>query len=404
MTAIPVVTDDPRRSGPPDSDTQKKSALPVGAVLAAVAWIATRFIVSILWGVTKGTTSLSVSSWQRWDSANYIAIAAHGLRLQRCTALQQAAFLTKQCGTVGWLPGYPWVMRGLHMFGLSYAVSGVVISGLAFYFVLYVVWWQWARDLSAPRALVLLLTFAVFPGSVYNFAVFPLSLALLLCTGAVVAAVRQRFILMGVLLLAGGLCYPTAWFAALGLMVGVGLAAWNEGTRAIVTRVALASLGLFSIVVLAFWEPSGHPFIYFSAKSPAVPLGFPGSAFVDYAVTGTEFLVRLLSPAYAAILQIQTWLAIGVVGLCAWMIRPRRPFKQHLPDSTVLYPVMVGVAVVAGLILLTTAGAWYRSIVLAAPAVVVLKRLPLLWQCLILTCLVVVTGVVSYGFFKASLV
>ena len=190
-------------------------------------------------GVAKGTPSFSVSSWIREDSFQYLVIAQHGLQSVRCTPQEQYAFLTTQCGTVGWLPGYPWMMRGLHTFGLSYAESGVIISGLAFYFVLYVVWWQLAWDLSAPRALVVLLTFGSFPGSVYNFAVFPMSLALLLCTGAVVAAIRQRFVLMGVLLLAGGLCYPTVWFAAVGLMVGVGLAAWSEGTRAIVTRVGV---------------------------------------------------------------------------------------------------------------------------------------------------------------------
>ena len=402
MTAVPAAIDDPGATGPPDSNTHRENPLPVGAVLAAVVWIAARFIVSFLWGVAKGTPSFSVSSWVREDSFQYLVIAQHGLQSLRCTPQEQYAFLTTQCGTVGWLPGYPWMMRGLHTFGISYAESGVIISGLAFYFVLYVVWWQWARDLSAPRALVVLLTFALFPGSVYNFAVFPMSLALLLCTGAVVAAIRQRFVLMGVLLLAGGLCYPTVWFAAVGLMVGVGLGAWSEGTRAIVTRVALASLGLFSIVVLAFFEPSGHPFIYFSAKSSVV--GFPGSAFVSYAVTGTQFLVHQLSAAYAAMLQIQAWLAIGVVGLSAWMaIRTRPLFQQHPPDVTVLYPAMVGVAVAGGLILFTTAGAWYRSILLAAPSAVVLKRLPLLWQFLVLTCFVAVTGVVSYGFFKGSL-
>ena len=176
----------------------------------------------------------------------------------------------------------------------------------------------------------MLLTFALFPGSVYNFGVFPMSLALLLCTGAVVAAIRQRFVLMGVLLLAGGLCYPTVWFAAVGLMVGVGLAAWSEGNRAIVTWVTLASLGLFSIVVLAFFEPSGHPFIYFSVKTSG--FGFPGTVFVSYAFTRTQFLVHSLSSSLRSHAADTAWLAIGVVGLCAWMaIEP-----GHFSNGTLL--------------------------------------------------------------------
>ena len=100
---------------------------------------------------------------------------------------------------MGWLPGYPWLMRGLHTFGLPYVLAGVVISWVAFYLVIYLVWLQWGRSLSSGRALILLLTFSLFPGCVYNFAVFPLSVTLLFCTGAIVAAIRERFVLMGVL-------------------------------------------------------------------------------------------------------------------------------------------------------------------------------------------------------------
>ena len=113
MTVDPVVADDPGAPGPLGSETQWKSSLPVGVVLAAAVWIATRFIVSFAWGVVKGTTSFSVGSWVRGDSINYILIAVQGLRSQRCTALEQYRFLTKECGTVGWLPGYPWMMRGV---------------------------------------------------------------------------------------------------------------------------------------------------------------------------------------------------------------------------------------------------------------------------------------------------
>ena len=74
----------------------------MGSVLAAVVQRATRFIFSFLLGVAKETASSSVSSWERWGSVNYIAIAARGLRLQRCSATPHAAFLTRQCRTAGW--------------------------------------------------------------------------------------------------------------------------------------------------------------------------------------------------------------------------------------------------------------------------------------------------------------
>ena len=143
-----------------------------------------------------------------------------------------------------------------------YRLAGVVISWVAFYLVIYLVWTQWGRSLSSGRALILLLMFSLFPGCVYNFAVFPLSVTLLL-HGAIVAAIRERFVLVGVLLLAAGLCYPTTWFLTVGLMIGVALVA-RKDWREIVKRVTLASFGLLSILALAFFEPSGHPFAYFS--------------------------------------------------------------------------------------------------------------------------------------------
>ena len=201
-----------------------------------------------------------------------IAGTANGLQLQTCTPVQRYEFHVKQCGTVGWLPGYPWLIRGLHTFGLSYSVAGVVIAWVAFYLAIYLVWLQWGRSLSSGRSLVLLLTFALFPGCVYNFAVFPLSVTLLLCTGAIVAAIRERFVLMGVLLFGAGLCYPTAWFLTVGLMIGVALVAWKD-QREMLKRAALASLGLVSILALAFFEPSGHPGAYFSFQDAAFPFG-----------------------------------------------------------------------------------------------------------------------------------
>ena len=274
------------------------SSLLVGAGLSVLAWLVSRFVCSIGWGVSKSTSTLSVGSWERWDTRNYLEIAAHGLQIQQCTAIQRHLFLVTRCGTVGWLPGYPWLMRSLHTFGLSYGLAGVIISGVAFYLAIYLVWLQWGRWLSSGRALILLLTFSLFPGCVYNFAVFPLSVTLLFCTAAIVAAIRERFILMGVFLLAAGLCYPTAWFLTIGLMVGVAMIAWRD-RREMIKRVVLASFGLLSIVALAFFEPSGHPLAYFSFQDTANPVGVPGTDFVKYTVLGTQFVEQAVTTVYA---------------------------------------------------------------------------------------------------------
>jgi hypothetical protein len=57
-----------------------------------------------------------------------------------------------------------------------------------------------------------------------------------------------------------------------------------------VKRVTLASFGLLSILALAFFEPSGHPFAYFSFQDTVNPIRVPGTDFVKYAVTVTTSL------------------------------------------------------------------------------------------------------------------
>jgi hypothetical protein len=277
----------------------------------------------------------------------------------------------------------------------------VIIAAVAFYLAIYLVWLEWGRSLSWGRALILLLTFSLFPGCVYNFAVFPLSVTLLFCTAAIVAAIRERFVLMGVLLLAAGLCYPTAWFLTVGLMVGVALDAWSDRPRDVPKRVVLASLGLLSILVLAFFEPSGQPFAYFSFQQAANPPGLPGTDFVKYAVTDTWFVEQAASVGYAVMMALQAWVAVVLIGLATWLTI--REWRRRLPHSADLYPTLAGLATVVGLIVYSDGSAWYRSIVVAAPAVVVLRKLDIKWQVLILAVVAVSAGAVSYGFFKGSL-
>jgi hypothetical protein len=87
-----------------------------------------------------------------------------------------------------------------------------------------------------------------------------------------------------------------------------------------------------------------------------------------------------VSAGYAAIRALQAWIAIVLTGLATWLTMRDR--GRRVP--TLLYPALAGLAAVVGLIVVTSQGAWYRSIVVAAPAVVVLRKLDIRWQALIL--------------------
>ena len=120
---------------------------------------------------------------------------------------------------------------------------------------------------------------------------------------------------------------------------------------------------------------------------------------MKYAVTGTGVVEQAVSDGYAAMLALQAWIAIVLIGLATWLTM--RNWGGRVPTS--LYPTLAGLAVVVGLIF-SSSGAWYRSIVIAAPAVVGLRKLDIKWQALILVVVGGSAGIVSYGFFRGSLI
>lgn len=208
------------------------------------ARLADRLGIGAAWGPARNPFSLDPGLWARWDSFNYLAIATSGRTVGRCgspgfpaTAITEKLHAT-WCGTAGWLPVYPWLMRGLHATGIPLPDAGVLVSWLATAVAIFVVWFGWGRPLPVGRSLVLLALFGLFPGTVYNFARFPTSTAPAFVVGAVLAAVRGRFLISVLLMTVAGLSYPSAWYASVGLAVGLVVVAVPEG-RAVVLRRSL---------------------------------------------------------------------------------------------------------------------------------------------------------------------
>ena len=69
-------------------------------------------------------------------------------------------------------------------------------------------------------------------------------------------------------------------------------------------------------------------------------------------MTGNEFIQRAVSFGYAATLALQAWIAIVLTGLATWLTMKDR--GRRVPTS--LYPVLAGLAVVVGLIVVSSSG------------------------------------------------
>jgi hypothetical protein len=138
----------------------------------------------------------------RWDSGNYLRMAQDGYTLYHCRPTPRLPFNPADwCGTVGWFPLYSMGMRGLHGLGLTYGQAGLLLAELFGFGLLVVVWWLLGARPTVTTLSCLALA-ALFPGSIYYHALFPVSLAVfttLLCLGLLA---RGRWLLAGI---AGGL-------------------------------------------------------------------------------------------------------------------------------------------------------------------------------------------------------
>lgn len=139
-----------------------------------------------------GVDPLRAASFIRFDSNLYLEIARRGYTLFHCPPASGYA-AAQWCGNAGWFPLYAWLWPS-PLFSLACEAA-----------VLVVLWRFFLRERGAAA----LLLAAVFPGAIYQQAVFPVSLFLLCALSflALLRAGRTRLAaLFGAL---AALSYPT---------------------------------------------------------------------------------------------------------------------------------------------------------------------------------------------------
>lgn len=136
-------------------------------------------------------------------------IAAHGTTFGHCGAPGIGSAFTKVewCGHAAWLPGYPEAIKVLvATTELHYYQAGIVVAAAAAFGAILALWACFLRAVPVRQATLLLCAFALFPGCVYSYAPYPVSLALLLTILAAFTATKLHFGLTALLIVAAGLC------------------------------------------------------------------------------------------------------------------------------------------------------------------------------------------------------
>jgi hypothetical protein len=248
-------------------------------VLVAIAcWVA---VTAAVMGVmaAAGYDPLSIETWERWDSKTYLRLVTEGYSLARC-----ADDPGDWCGTAGWFPAYPSLVRLLAAPGLPVGLTGLAVSWVFSLATGVLLARTFLRDLSIAAASGTLLFAAFMPGAIYQHTVFPLSMLGFFTLLSIWWLGRERWALGGLAAAVVGASYhlgvllvPIVTIYAL----AVGAPSVRERLRRGAVVGGLAVLGPIVTVAL-MWGQTGAPNAFFLLQARYHHgLGLPTVAATD---------------------------------------------------------------------------------------------------------------------------
>jgi hypothetical protein len=309
---------------------------------------------------------LSPDTYARWDSGLYLAVASDGPTLERCVDIPNRS-PDDWCGTAGWLPLYPVLIRSVAVISpMSPVMSAWVIAAIAQLAALTGLVVLLSRRQLAGTPLALITTIAaLFPGAVWHHAIFPMSLAVALMWWGLVMSDRQHPLVAATLIGLTAVAH-TSGIVIIAVWIVLSLLRHRTRTSLSVSAVAVTpSLALFAYQQLALGHWNAHLLIQ---SSYGHRIGFAPLVIVDrlidaFAANARPYMLASIQDVYLVIL-----ITLAVVGLTASVLAQRT-------DETITTAALIGI--VNGLVALSITGsdiAHWRLSALAVGIVPVLKN------------------------------
>jgi hypothetical protein len=354
-------------------------------------------------------------TWAHWDSFHYLDIARHGYTLSGCIDITwwdplsvTTAFLdtlgfavepTQWCGTAGWFPGFPIVLKFVSFTGLSPVASGVAIAVVAQLATLIVLWRWFLLPMSRSHALIALGAATFFFGHIYYRAVFPMSMTTLLLLVYLRMLESQRWQLAGLAGAAAAFTYPTIF------VIAPVTIAWLLLARPDLTRRATLIAGAFSAggILLGFvavqilqWNQTGIWGGFFKVQSQ-----------FNYGINlPTERLFDVVRPILdtglelGAVPRLHTGLAaitvVSISSVCFIKRNHLRPTESWAILATIalwLFPLTLG-----------GQASLYRIESVLIPVVIVLPRMPTWFRYMLTAALVAMSYPMAILFYRNVLI
>lgn len=201
------------------------------------------------------------STWSRWDSGHYLAIAQKGYEFMSCAGIDNYPLDTKDwCGNTGWFPLYSWTIKFLTTIGMNNVWAGYLLSEIFFFLFLIIA----AKILiHENKSTAPLLLASVFPGFYYYHAIFPISMFLFFALSSLYAYTKHKLVVAGVLGFLAGLAYSTGFLLT---FVYIGSLFWQllqngyckiNVKKTIVWTAPIAGLGAFCFflyIETGYWD------------------------------------------------------------------------------------------------------------------------------------------------------
>jgi hypothetical protein len=383
----------------PRTQEQEPSALRVGLLFVGLALLAGQALLFVAATTVPGVKPLAASSYARWDSGNYFSIADTGYEIAHCQNFPNRT-AEDWCGNTGWAPLLPLLLRAGRAVGIPFAVTGVIVAHIATALMLWVIWRWFLRQERSRRAFLVLLLVAFFPGSVWNRAVFPMSITILMALLTALFLSRRRW-------LAAGLCAAIAVLAhSFGVVVVTAAVAYalvdNRRELLVAVRAAVA-VGLPGSIAFALWflhlrAATGLWNAYFLLQdSYDHDSGFP--AIVLARRLGGDLKDGEFIRNYAKIARAQEIvLTLLVAATIAVAFRNRERLTRS--DWAAL---VIGLAIWCANLQVGTSPAFWRLAVLCIPLAIVLRHAPVLVLAVAVLALIPLQFELAQGFFDFTL-
>ena len=243
----------------PGHDAVRARLRPVDLLRPVGIFLASRAVVLIsLWFATRLAPERSLGQYaSSWDGGWYLAVASGGYP----ATVPEAAD-----STLAFFPVYPLVVRAVDgLPGTTPVGAALLVGGIAALGATVVVWLLGRALLGADvadRAAALL---AFFPGSFVLSMVYAEGVLLLLAAGCLLALVRRRWLLAGILAALGTASRPNAVALVASCAWAAVVAIRSRGSWRPLVAPALAPLGIVGFFAY-LWARTGEATAWFQAQ------------------------------------------------------------------------------------------------------------------------------------------